>query len=114
MVGLLLRLLQVPGANETLLGGGSLVLLALIGNLLAGGWEMSKPDEKIRLAGHMLILYGFATYLQWFHGLPLGFQAVMSGLLLLLLATWLRHRRRRDEPAADIEDRIDEIGRDHQ
>lgn len=109
-VGLIFRILHWPNANLLIAVGGSLVVVALLLNLINGGWEMSTSDEKVRLTGHLCILYGFATFLAWLPRLPLGPQAIISGVLLLVLAYILKRRRLKAEqdPAA----RIDEIGKE--
>lgn len=109
LVGLSLRLLQWPGGTLALLVAMAIMLLALVGSLVAGGWAMSHPDEKVRVAGHLCILYGASTYLDWLWDLPMGLPAIGSGVVLLLLANWLRRRRRREETAPET--LIDEIGR---
>jgi len=110
VVGLLFRLLRWPGGTVALLLAMGLILIALVGGLVAGGWAMSHPDEKVRVAGHLCILYGVSTYLDWLWQLPLGIPAVGSGLVLLVLANWLRRRRRREETGP--ESLIDEIGKE--
>jgi membrane protein implicated in regulation of membrane protease activity len=108
-VGLLLRLVDMPWHTETLLVAAGLMMAALLGHLFNGGWSNSHPDEKVRLGGHLLLLYGFSTMLTWLWQLPWGWPAIGSGACLLALATWLRYRRQREDHGP--ESRIDEIGR---
>ena len=55
--GLLFRVMHWAYGNQLMLLGGVAILLGLVLNLIGGGWEMSSADEKIRLAGHMCILW---------------------------------------------------------
>lgn len=108
-LGLLFRALHWPYGNLMLAVGGSLVVVSLMLNLINGGWEMSTSDEKVRLAGHLCILYGFATFLAWLPNLPLGPQAIVTGILLLALAYILKRRRLKADK--DPANQIDEIGK---
>lgn len=108
-VGLLFRILHWPYGNECLIVGGALVVVGLILNLIGGGWEMSSADEKVRLMGHLCILYGFTDFLSWMPELPYGMEAIWSGLLLLGLGMVIRRRNKDTEP--DPADKIDEIGK---
>lgn len=110
VAGLLLRLMSYPGSTATLLAAALLMLVSLVGHLINGGWANSYSDERVRLAGHMLMFYGFASFLTWLWQLPFGWQAIGSGAVLLLIATVLRRRRLRETQGP--ESRIDEIGRE--
>ncbi|MEM9985203.1 MAG: hypothetical protein AAF804_08925 [Bacteroidota bacterium] len=107
-IGLLFRVLHWPYANLSITIGGGLILLVLLLNLVDGGWAVSSPEEKVRLAGHLTILYGFASFLNFLPKLPFGTQAIYSGLILLGLAAVIRWRAKEEDPAAQI----DEIGKE--
>ncbi len=108
--GLLFRILHWPYANLSIITGGGLILVVLMLNLVDGGWALSSPEEKVRLVGHLTILYGFASFLNFLPKLPFGTQAIYSGLILLGLATVIRWRakEKEEDPAAQI----DEIGKE--
>lgn len=107
--GLIAQLYDFPASNAILLVAGGLMVLALICYLVAGGWAESHGDEKLRLTGHMLILYGSASFLTWLWKLPFGWPAIGTGIFLFLLATFLRRRRLKEETLT--ENRIEEIGK---